>query len=129
MSYRSLLKHRCTIIELTMTATDGSPVSTWTTKAEDIRCFLDLGFIRRGKDPIWTPEAGRPADRSGVIFLGGDAPITSGDRIIMTKGPSGTFEVQGAFDEAWRPSSRHHIEIGVIEVATQISRGAYYQGG
>jgi hypothetical protein len=85
------------------------------------RCFLDLGFIRQGKDPQWTPEAGRASDRSGVLFLGPTTAMRPGDRIRMTKGPSGTFQVEGAYDEAWRPSDRHHIELGVVEVAKALT--------
>lgn len=129
MSYRSLLKHRCSVIELVESVTDGSPVMTWNVKATDVRCYLDLNFIRKGKDPMWTPEGGRPADRSGVLFLLGDAPVKSGDHILMTKGPAGTFSLEGAFDEAWQPSKRHHIEIGVVEVAAQLSRGMFSQQG
>jgi hypothetical protein len=59
----------------------------------------------------------------------GDIPIRSGDRIVMTRGPVGTFLVEGAFDEAWTPRQRHHIEIGVVEVAGQIARAQYSQKG
>lgn len=129
MSYRSMLKQRCTILELVETIDDGAPNVAWQVKAENVPCLLDLNFIRKGKDPMWTPEGGRPADRSGVIFFLGDAPIQSGDRILMTKGPAGTFSTEGAFDEAWTPKGRHHIEIGVLEVASQRARGAYSQQG
>lgn len=132
MSFKSLLKHRCIILRLVETAQDGSPVFEWQpiTQADgttQVRCFLDLNFIRRGKDPIWTPEAGRPSDRSGVLFI--TTPVKSGDRIQMVKGPAGMFEIQGAVDEAWTPSAQHHLEIGVKEVAVQIARGQYSQGG
>lgn len=135
MSYNALLKHRCQILRMSETAEDGVPVLGWSPLADDqdqpltFRCFLDLNFIRRGKDPQWTPEAGRPADRSGVFFGQGSIPLRSGDRIKMTRGPAGTFEAQGAFDEAWTPCERHHIEIGVVEVAGQIARAQYAQGG
>jgi hypothetical protein len=127
MSYRSLLKHRCNVIGLVTTADDGSPVTVWQQKATDIRCFLDLSFIRKGKDPYWSESAGRPTDRTGVLFLMGDAQIKAGDRIIMTRGPSGSFSIEGAIDETWTPSARHHLEVGVKEVATQLARGALYQ--
>lgn len=123
MSYKSMLQHRCNVLGLVELETG----VTWEVKSENIRCFLDLNFIRRGKDPMWTPEAGRPADRSGVLFLLGDAPIKSGDRILMTKGPSGMFSIEGAIDEAWQPFAKHHIEVGVLEVATQMQRPKYNQ--
>lgn len=123
MSYSALLKHRCSLLELTETFVDGIPTMTWTEVATNLRCFLDLNFIRRGKDPMWTPEAGRPSDRSGVLFVMGKAPVKSGQRVKMTKGPVGTFLIEGAVDEAWVPTSMHHIEVGVVEVPKQISKG------
>lgn len=123
MSYKSMLKQRCTLLELTETFVNGIPTSDWAEVATNVKCLMDLNFIRKGKDPMWTPEAGRPGDRSGVCFLDPSAPIRSGMRIKMTKGPTGTFLIEGAVDEAWRPTDRHHFEVGVIEVPKQISKG------
>lgn len=123
MSYGTMLKHRCTLQEMQENFINGVPVSNWANVATNVPCFLDLNFLRRGKDPIWTPEAGRPADRTGVLFVAGNAVVRSGMRIKMTKGPAGSFQIQGAIDEAWRPTKKHHIEVGVIEVPGQISKG------
>lgn len=128
MSFRALLKHRCTLVRLKMVAVNGSPISTWEPVEENVRCFIDLNFIRKGKDPFWTEQAGRPADRTGVLFLLGDTPIKSGDRVIISKGPKGSFSVEGAIDEVWTPSKLHHLEVGVREVATQLARGAQSNG-
>lgn len=134
MSFRAMLKHRCHVLRMAESAVDGVPVVGYEPLRDSAdqpiayRCFLDLNFIRRGKDPQWTAEAGRPADRTGVFFGEGSIPLRSGDRIQMTQGPAGTFLAEGAFDEAWTPSGRHHIEIGVIEVAGQIARAQYAQG-
>lgn len=128
-----MLKHRCRVLSMSEESEDGVPVIGWdyvrdaSAQPAEFRCFLDLNFIRRGKDPQWTAEAGRPADRSGVFFAMGDIPLRSGNRIEMTRGPEGTFVAEGAFDEAWTPSARHHIEIGVLEVASQIARVQYRQ--
>ena len=129
MSYNSLLKHRCTVLSLVETQVDGSPIVAWQATSTNVRCFLDLNFIRRGKDPMWTAEAGRPQDRSGVLFLRGDQLVESGNRVLMTKGPAGTFSIEGALDEAWQPDKRHHIEIGVVEVAGQLARPGFNQDG
>lgn len=123
MSYGGLLQHKCNLLTLTTTFADGMPVSAWTPYATGVKCFLDLNFIRRGKDPMWTPEAGRSSDRAGVLFLSGKANPKSGMRVQMTKGPSGTFLVEGAVDEAWRPTKLHHYELGVTEVPSQITKG------
>lgn len=115
-----MLQHRCSVKRLTEGEVDGIATASWSTVASNVRCFLDLNFLRNGKDPVWSPEAGRRADRTGVLFASSSASIQPGDRIIMTKGPVGTFEVQSAVDEAWRPSSMHHVELGVIEVQRQL---------
>lgn len=141
-----MLAHRAKILELTQSEINGYPVHQWKpvqTQALDpstdeplfdedgepvmidlvVPCFLDLNFIRKGKDPVWTPEAGRASDRSGVGFFRGDAPLTAASRIQMVKGPEGTFSVEMAVDEAWTPNRKHHLEVGVTEVAKQIAGG------
>lgn len=123
MSYGTLLAHRCTLMEQKTSFVNGIPTSQYVAVKTNVKCFLDLNFIRKGKDPMWTPEAGRPADRSGVLFLAGNAPAKSGMRVKMTRGPEGTFLIEGALDEAWRPKNRHHLEIGVVEVPKQINKG------
>jgi hypothetical protein len=122
MSFNSMLAHRCSLIDSVETSTDGSSVYTWQTVATNVPCFLYLNFIRRGKDSLWVEAAGRPKDRTGVIFFKGGATVRSGMRIEMTKGPNGMFSIEGALDEAWTPRRRHHLEFGVIEVAAIIKR-------
>ena len=120
MSFNAMLKHRCEVRQLVEGEIDGIATASWQTVATNVRCFLDLGFIRKGKDPMWTPEAGRSSDRTGVLFANKTAPLRPGQRVSMTKGPTGTFEIQGAVDEAWRPLNLHHLELGVVEVARQL---------
>lgn len=146
MSYRAMLKHRGVVyrlqeinqggyvshswmpVQIPLLDENGDPVLDGSGQPETqdltVRCFLDLNFIRKGKDPMWTAEAGRPADRSGVLFLTGTDDVRSADRIKMTKGPSGTFQIEGAIDEAWRPTDKHHTEVGVQEVAQALARDA-----
>lgn len=123
MAYAGLLKQRCTLLELTETFVDGIPRSSWVAVATNVPVFLDLNFIRKGKDPMWTPETGRVSDRVGVAFFSGKVTVRSGMRVKMTKGPSGTFLIEGAVDEAWRPTAKHHLEVGVTEVPAQITKG------
>jgi len=123
MSYAGLLAHRCTIKRQQEVIKNGMPIYVWATVATDVKCFLDLNFIRNGKDPVWTPEAGRPADRSGVGFFLGTAKIKNADRVEMTRGPSGTFSLEMAVDEAWKPKRLHHKEVSVKEVPAQVSKG------
>lgn len=126
MSYKAQLRHRCNILELATIQVDGLVSHVWSTVAggEEVHCFLDLNYIRMGKDAVWTPEAGRPSDRTGVLFLLANAPIKSGHRVEMVLGPTGTFSVEGAVDEVWAPRKLHHIEVGVIEVGSPIAKGA-----
>lgn len=121
MSFNGLLKHRCTVKRLTLTQVDGLSQQVWTTVQANVRCFIDLTFVRAGKDPIWTPEAGRPSDRVGVLFLALRS-ARSGDRVEITRGPKGTFAIEGAVDEAWTPRRFHHLEAGVIEVASPLAK-------
>lgn len=122
MVYKNLLRHRGIVLRLVehqvhgMSVDDYEPVSLI-----NVRCFVDLTFIRKGRDPQWSAEAGRPADRSGVLFLLPDQDVRSGDRFQVTKGPPGTFQVQGALDDAWAPTKLHHKEYGLIEVPSSIA--------
>jgi len=116
-----MLKHRCDVLRLVETDLNGMPQHDWLTVVENVKVFLDLNFIRKGRDPVWTPEAGRPSDRSGVLFVDPGADVRSGDRVRMTVGPHGTFQTEGAVDEAWTPTKMHHKEIGVVEVAGLIA--------
>lgn len=121
-----MLRHRGRVKRLVETQVGGMPVHAYEVVGDPdrpLRVFLDLNFIRKGKDPSWTPEAGRPADRAGVLFLMGDADVKNGDRIEMTSGPAGTFQMDMAIDEAWRPDARHHLEVFVKEVPRQITKG------
>lgn len=117
MSYRSLLKMRCSILELVETQQDGMPVHSWQTTQVDVRCFADLLFFNGpDNDPLWTADAAKPENRSGKLFLAPNAIVEPGNRIKITRGPSGTFEVQGAVDEAWTPRGLHHLECYVVEI-------------
>lgn len=122
MSFIGLMKHRCDIYDLNQKAVDGAIEMQFVRVATNVKCYLDLSFIRKGKDPMWTPEAGRPADRSGVLFMLPTYDIKSGQRIEMTRGPEGQFEIQGAIDLLYRRDRKHHYEIGVTERATSLSR-------
>ncbi len=117
MSYSGMLKHRGRIYRLKETEVNGYSTMQWVELSGTIACFLDLNFLRPGKDPGWTPAAGRVAVRAGVMFTKARDGVRSGDRIQMVRGPSGVFQVDGAVDVAWRPTSHHHNELSVKEVA------------
>lgn len=123
LSYRSMLKHRVTIMRQTVDLASGSPVYGWTEVKTNVRCFMDLNFIRHGKDAVWTPESQRSTERQGVAFFMGDAPLKIGDWLKVTKGPQGVFSLEGGIDEAWKPERKHHLEVGVKEVPKQFEKG------
>jgi hypothetical protein len=126
VSYRTLLRHRCTIERQTRTQIDGTVAFEWGAISKNEACFIDLTFIRKGRDPQWTPESGRPADRTGVGFFGPRSKVLVGDRVRMTRGPiKGTFMIEGAFDQISDHRGRlHHIEAGVHEVPPSVAAGA-----
>jgi hypothetical protein len=121
MSFRAMLRHRVTIKRVHLTQVDGLSTENWTTVAASVPAFVDLVYIRAGKDPMWTPEAGRPAERTGVVFMLPTATVRSGDRLEVTIGPPGTFEVEGAQDYVWTPQAFHHYELGVKEVGSPLA--------
>lgn len=116
MSYKNLLKMRCNILRATQTQVDGLATESWAEIETSSRCFLDLNYIRAGKDPVWTPDDGTAQNRSGVLFLPPTTLGRPGDRVQMLKGPNGTFEIQSSMDEAWTPRAIHHLECFVAEV-------------
>ena len=117
MSYASLLVHRVDVQRATVGEVDGLDTYDWNTVQTGVRCRLDLQYIRPGRDPQWTPEAGRATDRTGVAFFLPNTQIRSGDRLIVRKGPKGTFLAEGAVDDAQdRHGFSHHLEVGVREV-------------
>lgn len=125
---------------LQLTVTDGTPVMDWGQATDDdpalndmltfLKCRLDMNFIRPGKDIPPAPEAGKAPDRIGVMFTYPYAPIMAGDRVVAIPNEqnaipvAGTFEIRAIPDEAIDFSSRHHIEVQVIE-ANQLLEGRW----
>lgn len=122
MSYNNLLKMKCNVLMFGTSQIDGFTQQAWLTR-ESTRCFLDLNFIRSGKDPVWTPDSGTAQNRSGVLFLPKNSTARPGDRIRMTKGPSGTFVITGVIDEVWTPKRFSHLECRVEEVDRELANG------
>ena len=119
MSFKGLLNHRCDIYDLVTSDDSGSPITSYM-KINDkpVRCRLDLTFTRPGKDSNWMVAADRPDDRLGVMFLGKDAPIKVGVRIVMLRGPQGAFQIKSGIDEIWDYDSFSHYEVGVAEISS-----------
>lgn len=129
MSFNSLLKHRCTVQRNELDLSTGSAELTWTDIKENVPCFIDLMFLRSGRDPVWSPEAGRAAPRAGVAFFHAKAPIRNGDRIVVTTGPQGTFTLEMSIDEARSPSRLAHLEVFVHGLPAQLDIPYDERGG
>lgn len=123
MSLRNLLRMRCDVQRVTDVQIDGLVKQSWSVVESNQRCFLDLNFIRAGKDPVWVPDSGTAQNRSGVLFIAPETQARPGDRIHMILGPTGTFEISSAMDEAWTPKKLHHLECFVIEVNRMYTGG------
>lgn len=89
-----------------------------------LRCRLDLSFIRPGKDAPAPRVAGRAPDRVGLLFCdaaydtSGRLFIKAGDRLTMLAGPiAGTFQFQQVPEPAQDMIGGHHLECQVVEVA------------
>lgn len=127
MSFQALLIHKCEVQRSEVDLSSGSAELTWKTVKPQVSFYLDLLFLRTGKDPVWTPEAARPSERAGVAFFHPRTPIRNGDRIKVIKGPAqgSYFTLEMAIDEAWRPNGRHHLECYVRSLPSQITDVPY----
>jgi hypothetical protein len=95
-----------------------------------MRCRIDLQFIRRGVDQPPAVQAGRAPDRVGVLYF---MPVTdaygvplvlAGDRIVTVSGPVyGTFDIRQLPDVAQDFIGGHHVETQIVEVAQSLQSG------
>jgi hypothetical protein len=117
-----MMNHRVDVKRLVTSSTDGAGSYGYVTVEENIRGFVDLN-PGNGAQP-WIPEAGRPDDRAGSFFTSSDHDIRPGDRLVVTEGPLGSFEVRGALfpvPTPWGRSRVHHLEVKIVEVARPIA--------
>jgi hypothetical protein len=111
-----------TLLALDPTNTDGAPYYAWKTIARNVKCRVDLTWTPPGMN-MFVAEAGRPMDRTGTIFFESQSHVEPGQRIIVTKGPAGTFTVEGQLLRVpGRRGETHHIEAAVTEVAQPLGR-------
>lgn len=107
-------------------ATDSDPVANDLLKS--LPCRIDMNFIRPGKDIPPAPVAGKAPDRVGLLITYPYAPLRAGDLIETIPNAFGEFPVSGSFeiraipDEVVGYSSRHHLEVQVIETGQEITR-------
>lgn len=123
MSYDSMLAHVIEILRLKLSDNDGALAEDYEVIHTAVPARLDLNFLRRGRDQGNVLASGRATDRNGVLFLLPGVDILPSDRIRVTKGPTGTFEVEGSVDPVQdRWGETHHLEVGIREVAKPLGR-------
>jgi hypothetical protein len=125
---RHLFKSRVEILEATTTVVDGARVQSWakssanfdsTCASGEMKCRLDLIFLRPGKDQPAPVVAGRSPDRTGILFCSNTPELQSGQIIKVVAGPylGAAFLLKMRPDEAQDFNASHHIEVQVFEVA------------
>jgi hypothetical protein len=125
---RHLYNSRAQVQRLQGTLVHGTPVLAWSTieaivdpllgEPGQLKCRLDLTFVRPGKDQPMPVTAGRAPDRVGVLFCDPTSALLAGDRVCMVEGPvTGIFELRVVPDPAVAMVSVHHLEVQVIEVS------------
>lgn len=112
---RSVLRHRATVRRGTTAVVSGQSVTTWHTVAYDVPCLLDVG-TRSLPEPSYTAEQQRTLDRSGTLFALPAADVKPGDRVVLTRGASGTFLVKPDPATVSTLTGAHHKEFRVEEV-------------
>jgi hypothetical protein len=125
---RHLFSSTVEILESVSDVVDGARVQTWNKSSAsfdptcgpgEMKCRLDLIFLRPGKDAPAPVTAGRTPDRTGVMFCSNTPSLKGGQIVRVIKGPyAGTsFLLKMRPDEAQAFSGSHHIEVQVNEVA------------
>lgn len=115
------------ILEATTDIVEGARVQSWAKSSEtfdpncapgEMKCRLDLIFLRPGKDAPAPIVAGRSPDRTGVLFCNNTPSLQGGQIIKVISGPhlGAMFLLKMRPDEAQDFSGSHHIEVQVHEV-------------
>jgi hypothetical protein len=116
------------ILESTTTVVDGARVQAWLKSSAvfdpmcapgEMKCRLDLIFLRPGKDAPAPIVAGRTPDRTGVMYCNFTPSLKGGQIVRVISGPfaGASFMLKMRPDEAQAFSGTHHIEVQVNEVA------------
>lgn len=122
---------------MTLTVVDGVPTMAYAQATDPdpalnsmlqfLRCRIDLNFVRPGKDVPIAPVAGRAPDRVGLLITNPYAPLKAGDMVVTIPNEAGETPVEGSFeirvmpDEVIAFSSRHHLEVQVIEARQEVN--------
>jgi hypothetical protein len=124
---RHLFASRVEVLESVTDVVDGARMQTWqkssatfdpTCAPGEMKCRLDLIFLRAGKDQPAPIVAGRSPDRTGVLYCSYTSALQGGQIIKVIEGPykDASFLLKMRPDEAQAFSGTHHIEVQVFEV-------------
>lgn len=123
---RHLFSSTVEILESATEIVDGARVMAWnksnanfdvTQPPGQLKCRLDLIFLRPNKDQPIAQVAGRTPDRTGVMFCSNSSALQGGQIIHVISGPyTGLyFLLKMQPDQAQDYSGSHHIEVQVFE--------------
>ncbi len=124
---RHLFNSTVEILEPVTDIIDGARVQTWqksTTSFDsqagngEMKCRLDLVFLRPGKDAPAPIVAGRTPDRTGILYCSYTPNLKGGQIVKCIAGPytGSSFLIKMPPDAAQDFSKAHHIEVQVFEV-------------
>lgn len=111
---------------------DGVLTTTWqpVPGLERVRCRIEVGFYRPGKDMPMPVQAGRAPDRPAVYWVAPGTDLQPGDHLQCIEGPViGTWMIRTAPDRAQNMRALHHLEGQAVEVAPSVASGAISPGG
>lgn len=125
---RHLFNNTVEILESITTIVEGARVQAWnkssanfdaTCAPGEMKCRLDLIFLRPGKDAPMPVVAGRTPDRTGIMYCSNTPELKGGQIVKVVAGPylGSSFLLKMRPDEAQNFSGSHHIEVQVFEVA------------
>jgi hypothetical protein len=124
---RHLFASRVEVLESVTEVVEGARMQTWqkssaifdpTCAPGEMKCRLDLIFLRPGKDHPAPIVSGRSPDRTGVLYCSYTSALQGGQIIKVVDGPytDSSFLLKMRPDEAQAFSKTHHIEVQVFEV-------------
>jgi hypothetical protein len=114
VTIRGVLRHRAIVKRPSTTIVDGESVIIWAAVTTDLPCLLDVGTASM-PEPTYTAEQQRTLDRSGTLFTLPTSDVKPGDRVVLTRGQSGTFLVKPDPATVSTLTGPHHREFRVEE--------------
>lgn len=103
---RNALRHRATVYRQGVTA--------WSPVLAAVPCLLDTGTAHEAEFSDSVKQ--RPRGRVGKLFTLPFVDIHPGDRVVMTRGSSGTFVINPNPALVGVLTEHHHYEFSVSEV-------------